>query len=120
MIASSIAVSQETQAKDYYTEGQVAAKKDFSSVGAMTGGFFSSCFYPPLGYMIGVLIVLKKKIDVPSHYLSKLDVQQIQSFEIGYKDYVKKTTLEYYLIVGGISTVLWWKAWEFLKLANSQ
>jgi len=108
IIPSSFTLSQEAQVKDYYNEGQAAAKKDFSGNGAFIGGLISGSLSPFVGYPVGALVVWGKETSIPNLYLSEFDDQQARSFEKGYKDYVKKKRCRSFAIGGGIPFLLWW------------
>ena len=96
----------EPDEKDYYYEGQDAAERDYNGGNAMVGGAACGCGLGLIGWALGYLIIANKDIDVPRHYVSRLDTRQRREFEDGYKDYVKKRRKGKFNMGAGIGTLV--------------
>lgn len=104
LVPTGFTFAQETE-RDYYLEGQFAAKSDYTGGGAMVGGLISGFALGIIGWGIGYLIVANSDIDVPQHYLMELNPTQRMKFELGYSDYVKKKKKGNFNIGGAIGTL---------------
>ena len=79
----------DTHKKDYYAEGQAAAKGDFKSK-ALAGGLIMGAVGGVIGWGAGYLIISLRQIKVPAHHVADLDPKQKTAFENGYKKTIKK------------------------------
>ena len=80
--------------KDYNLEGKIAAQKDYKGTGVKIGGFFTCTIFPFIGWGVGSLILSKKSVKVPEHYLSDLSASEKIHFKSGYTKFVKKKRME--------------------------
>ncbi len=75
--------------KDYYAEGQSAAKEDFKSK-ALIGGVAAGTIGSVIGWGAGYLFISLQQIKVPTHHVAHLDPNQKIAFVKGYKKTIKK------------------------------
>jgi len=105
-LTNSVAFGQQTQKRDYYEVGQIAAQHDYKGGGLLLGGFTGGCLFSLLGWGFAYVLVSDQEIEVPRKYLSGLSESEVLLFEKGYKAWIIKTKKNEVNIGAGLGTAV--------------
>jgi hypothetical protein len=105
-LTNSVAFGQQTQKRDYYEVGQIAAQHDYKGGGLLLGGFTGGCLFSLLGWAFAYVLVSDQEIEVPRKYLSGLSESEVLLFEKGYKAWIIKTKKNEVNIGAGLGTAV--------------
>ncbi len=106
ILSNSVAFGQQTQKRDYYEVGQIAAQHDYKGGSLLLGGFTGGCIFSILGWALAYVLVSDQEIEVPRKYLSGLSESEVLLFEKGYKAWIIKTKKNEVNIGAGLGTAV--------------